>query len=172
MKIVFFLCAAILMAGACSPTPPAAATLAPPPTEAPVRPAAETVAPKVNLTPAVQRITAAEDLVGIWRREEPDSSSSKLWREYRSDGTYRVAVTRDGLEANPLVVGEYQFEGTQFIVVDTSAQPGWDECIAGGHRGRYEVQVVQTGKIRFVKLEDGCSSRSMMLPHGEFIRAD
>jgi hypothetical protein len=57
-------------------------------------------------------ISTAQDLVGIWHQTPTNSFLGELYVQYKEDGTSRSAIgTPDRLESDPLVEGEYWFEG-------------------------------------------------------------
>jgi hypothetical protein len=111
-------------------------------------------------------ITDMSGLNGIWQPIPPATA----WREYRDDGTFRIAGTRDNLEKAPFVTGEYWFEGSVLYFKEVSAEPEW-EC-GGEIIGQYEVQVLESGEMKFVKVEDGCSERAMILPSGKYKKVE
>ena len=111
-------------------------------------------------------ITDMSGLNGIWQPIPP----AIAWREYRDDGTFRIAGTRDNLEKAPFVTGEYWFEGSVLYFKEVSAEPEW-EC-GGEIIGQYEVQVLESGEMRFVKVEDKCSERAMVLPSGKYKKVE
>jgi len=111
-----------------------------------------------------KQITDMSGLYGIWQPIPP----AKVWREYRDDGTFRIAGTRDTLEETPFLTGEYWFEGNVLYFKDVSGEPEW-EC-GGELVAQYEVQVLESGEIKFVKVKDECSERAAMLSNAQYKR--
>ena len=111
-------------------------------------------------------ITDMSGLNGIWQPIPP----AKAWREYRDDGTFRIAGTRDNLEETPFVTGEYWFEGSVLYFKEVSAEAEW-EC-GGEVLAQYEVQVLESGEIKFVKVKDECSERATMLSNGKYKKGE
>jgi hypothetical protein len=105
------------------------------------------------------------DLNGIWQPIPP----ANVWREYREDGTFRMAETQDGLEA-PLVTGEYWFEGSVVHFKEVSGEPEW--ACGAEDIGQYEVQILESGEIRYVMVEDECDGRAATLPNGKYKKAE
>jgi hypothetical protein len=113
-------------------------------------------------------ISTAEELVGIWHQTPTNSFLGDLYFQYKEDGTSRSATgTPDRLESEPLVEGEYWFEEGQLCGKDTAAEPPWDECVEPGTIGKYEAWMYSTGNIRFVRIDDECEGRAMVMP-GEY----
>jgi hypothetical protein len=106
-------------------------------------------------------VTDVSGLHGIWEPIPP----ANLWREYRTDGTFRMAETQDGLEG-PLVTGEYWFQQTILHFREVSGEPEW--ACGADDIGQYEVQMLEGGRIRYVVVEDECDGRAAMLPSGEY----
>jgi hypothetical protein len=109
-----------------------------------------------------KQITDMSGLYGIWQPIPP----TKAWREYRDDGTFQIAGTRDNLEEAPFVTGEYWFEGNVLCFKEVSSEPEW-EC-GGEQIGQYEIQVLESGEIKFVKVKDECSGRAAMLSNAKY----
>ncbi len=90
-----------------------------------------------------------------------------MYRQYTADGIYRMGSSLEELDTQPRVEGEFWFEGEQFAMRDVTALPGYDVCIEAGQVGRYTVERLANGHIRFVAVVDDCSDRAGMLGTGE-----
>jgi len=113
-------------------------------------------------------ISSLEDLAGTWHKTTPSTYGGEIYRQFREDGSYRVAGSIAELESNPRVIGNYRFEDHLLTLEDVSGDPPWDDCVASRQVGKYEVQRLENGYIRFVKVEDECEGRSMILPQGVY----
>jgi hypothetical protein len=124
--------------------------------------AAYTSSPKTPAATSPALITEMAELQGAW---EP-FPLAKTWREYRPDGTFCVARTRDALEDAPALTGEYWFQGDILHFNEISVKPSW--ACGGKLIGQYEVQVLENGEITFVMVEDSCSERAAVLSNGSY----
>jgi lysophospholipase L1-like esterase len=115
----------------------------------------------------INLVTNAEALAGVWHRTTPDSSGAEVYRQYTADGTYRMGRSPEELEAQARVEGEFWFEGDQMVMRDLAALPSYDLCLQAGQVGRYTVERLANGHIRFVEVEDACRDRARMLGTGE-----
>jgi lysophospholipase L1-like esterase len=115
----------------------------------------------------VNVVTKAEALAGIWHRTTPDSLGGDVYRQYTADGTYRMGRSPEELETQPLVEGEFWFEGNQVLMRDAAALPSYGSCLQPEQVGRYAVERLVNGHIRFVEVEDECRDRARMLGTGE-----
>jgi hypothetical protein len=145
-------------------TPQPAATA--PPTATP-EPAAS-VAPNGMAEPAVVgTITSAEELAGVWHKTTRSFMGGEIYRQFTKDGIYRMGNSPQEIEEGPQVEGEFRFEGDHYVMQDMTALPGYDMCIQAGQVGTYTVELLDTGHIRFIAVEDECSERAGMLGAGE-----
>ena len=112
-------------------------------------------------------ITQAKDLAGVWHTTTPNSFGDEVYRQFTADGIYRMGGDPQEIEARPRVEGEFWFEGDQIGVRDVAAQPGYDVCVHGGQVGRYTVERLADGHIRFAEVEDDCRDRAAMLRSSE-----
>ena len=110
-------------------------------------------------------VTDMSGLLGLWEPIPPAS----LWRVYREDGTFRMAETQDSLEA-PLVTGECWFEGSVLHLKEVSGDPEW--ACGAEDIGQYEVQILESGEIKYVMVEDECNGRAAMLPSGTYRKVE
>jgi hypothetical protein len=115
----------------------------------------------------VNLVTNAEALAGVWHRTTPDSLGGEVYRKYTADGTYRMGHSPEELETQPLVEGEFWFEGNQLVMRDVAALPSYGSCLQPEQVGRYAVERMVNGQIRFVEVEDECRDRARMLGTGE-----
>jgi hypothetical protein len=114
-------------------------------------------------------LEGAEDLIGIWH--EMKLAYGEAYLQFKEDGTYRVAMgVVAHFENRPRVEGEYWFEGKQLFIKDTSGASGWDVCTEPKQIvGKYEVQALADGDLKFVAIEDECFDRALFIP-GEYER--
>ena len=115
-------------------------------------------------------INSAEELVGVWHGTTPNSFGSEVYRQFTSDGTYRMGSSLEELETQPRVEGRFWFEGGQIVVQDTFGIPGYDMCVQGEKTGKYDVELLENDHIRFVLIEDECAERGGMLGSSEMER--
>jgi lysophospholipase L1-like esterase len=115
----------------------------------------------------INLVTSAEALAGVWHKTTLDSSGGEVYRQYTADGTYRMGRSPEELEAQPRIEGEFWFEGDQMVMRDVTALPSYDACLQAGQVGRYTVERLANGHIRFVEVEDECRDRARMLGTGE-----
>jgi hypothetical protein len=139
----------------------------PTPTDVPANPTNEPTATQLPMAAPVV-ISSLEDLVGTWHKTTPSTYGGEIYRQFREDGSYRVAGSVAELDSKPRVIGKYGFEEQVLTLEDVSGDPPWDECVKSRQVARYEVQKLESGYIRFVKLEDECDGRSMILPQGVY----
>jgi hypothetical protein len=64
-----------------------------------------------------------------------------------------MAVARDYVELHPTAKGRFWFEGTRLFVEHTLGRCSEDSA------GIYEVHLLESGNLRFVKIEDECMTR-------------
>lgn len=129
---------------------------------------AATATPTATSDPAVvDVITSAEELAGVWHRTTRSSFGGEVYRQYTGEGTYRMGSSPKELKDQPRVEGRFWFEGDQIVVQDTSGLPGYDICVEGEKAGKYKVELLVDGHIRFVLIEDECTERGQMLGSGE-----
>jgi hypothetical protein len=114
-----------------------------------------------------EMVISAEELAGIWHRTTRTGFGGEVYRRYTADGTYRMGSNPQELETQPRVEGEFWFEGDQLVVRDVAALPGYDVCVQAGQVGRYTVERLTNGHIRFVSVDDDCSDRAGMMGTGE-----
>ena len=117
-------------------------------------------------------ITSAEELAGVWHRTTRTGFGGEVYREYTADGTYRMGNSVEELDVRPRVEGKFWFEGDQIVVQDTVGIPGYDICVEGKKTGRYDLEVLENGPIRFILVEDECDQRAGMLGAGEMERVE
>jgi hypothetical protein len=146
------------------------ATPAPTATPGPTATAVPSATPEPTATPGpvvVGTVTSAEELAGVWHRTTRTGMGMDCYRQYTEDGIYRMGTSPEELEARPRVEGKFWFEGVRIVVQDTSGIPGFDVCVEGEKTGKYEVELLENGHIRFVAVEDECRDRMRMLGSGE-----
>jgi hypothetical protein len=98
------------------------------------------------------------DLVGIWR-------GAGAYNQFKSDGTYNVDGSVEGLSSPSIEHGRYLFDGTELqLLTDEDAQT----CAAT--TGRYEVEVVEEGEFQLNVIEDPCDFRKSLIDGRPFTR--
>jgi hypothetical protein len=117
-------------------------------------------------------INSAEELAGVWHRTTRTGFGGEVYRQYTEDGIYRMGGSLEELEARPRVEGRFWFEGGQIVVQDTAGIPGYNTCVEGEKTGRYDLEVLENGHIRFVLAEDECPERAGMVGAGEMERVE
>jgi len=100
--------------------------------------------------PASTPGVTAEDLIGLWYDVDRNE-----YLQLNQDGTYRVAMTRGFLEADPYEIGQYRLEGTLFTFITSDESP---DC--KGQNGRYQIELTEQGQLQFVLQEDACQPRA------------
>ena len=91
--------------------------------------------------------SSAEDIAGTWH-----STIASVELRLNADGTSRVQFG-DG-SAN---TGEFRFEGTRLYLKPLG---GSNECVEmGAETGIYEVELLESGNLKFTVIEDDCLSR-------------
>jgi hypothetical protein len=73
----------------------------------------------------------------------------------------REAGSRDALESQPGTILDYWVEEEQLFIKQTFAQIGMPSC--GDDVGIYEVQLLVSGNLRFIVIEDDCLRRRELL---------
>jgi hypothetical protein len=117
-------------------------------------------------------ITSAEELAGLWHMTASNGLGGEVYRQYTADGIYRMGSSPEELGTRPRVEGEFWFEGELFVMREVAALPGYDACLQAGQVGRYTVEQLANGHIRFVVVEDDCSDRAGWLGTGEMERVE
>lgn len=115
----------------------------------------------------VNLVTSADELAGVWHRTTRTGFGGEVYRQYSADGTYRMGSNPEELETRPKVEGEFWFEGDQLVVRDVAGLPSYDVCVQAGQVGRYTVERLANGHIRFIVVEDECGDRAGMMGAGE-----
>ena len=128
---------------------PATATLLPP--TATAVPPTRTPTPTVSATPAPTPVlaTRAKDIIGTWFGLGTDG----LYQRFYENGTCQTGVSAESVD----VECTFRFEGTQVIITEVKAI-GLPPC--GSKTSIYEVQLLPTSNIRFVKVQDSCAPRA------------
>ena len=129
-----------------TPIPPTATLTPVPPTATPT-----TEPPTATPTQAYTLVTSADEIPGTWAR------AGVFYIRFDSDGTFRQAHALDQLESQPYAILSYQFEGTEMVTVEVSVS-GVPSC--GKKIGRYEIQLLESGNIQIVAIEDQCPPRA------------
>ena len=124
----------ILIASACSPAQTPVST-------------SPTSVPAETFTLA----TSIQDIVGTWH-----VANTKYLRFYE-DGTAHQARSQEALDDQPYAINEVSFEGTRMSLKEIAVS-GVGSC--GDAVGIYEVQLLSSGKIKLVRIEDSCSGRA------------
>ena len=117
-------------------------------------------------------INSAVELAGVWHRTTRTGFGGEVYRQYTEDGSYRMGSSLEELEAQPRVEGRFWFEDAQIVVQDTAGLPAYDICVEGGKTGRYDLEMLENGHIRFVLVEDECADRARLVGAGEMERVE
>lgn len=117
-------------------------------------------------------ITSAEELAGVWHRTTRTDFGGEVYRQYTEDGIYRMGASLEELETGPRVEGKFWFEGDQIVIQDTFGLAGYDICLEGQETGKYDLEVLENGHLRFLLIEDECDERAVLLEAGEMERVD
>jgi hypothetical protein len=156
---------AVLLA-ACSPNPPPATLVSPqpspsplpsdtplatdpPPTSAPPTPSLPP--PSATAPEAYIVITDPNAILGTWRTSLPD------FVRFYADGAYNEANDLEDLETAPFAIGSYEFSDGYLLVRETEVN-GVPSC--GGKVGRYELRLLDSGRLQIVVVKDACGARA------------
>jgi hypothetical protein len=98
----------------------------------------------------------ADDMVGLWILDIEGSSQIV---EFMEDGTYEFSmrVDRQGVP-QPLVRGAYWLEGKQFYIQEIEDPRGTGSGVCP-KIGTYEVQMLESGNLKFTVMDDPCPLR-------------
>ncbi len=90
--------------------------------------------------------SSAEDIVGTWQStihsEEVQLNEDGTWRSQSPDGGFAT--------------GEFRFEGTRYF---DKASPGSECTLIGAQIGIYEVELLESGNLKWILIEDECLTR-------------
>ena len=100
--------------------------------------------------PAPELATSSEDIAGMWF-----SLPSGLVLQFNDDGTAQFGVDSDGTTLG--YEAQTWFEGTR-LFIKFVAYDGVSEACATA-TGTYEVQLLDSGNLRFVRAQDECQLR-------------
>ena len=104
-----------------------------------------------------------EDIVGTWDGIKGGGGFIQI----EGDGAWLHAGDLDGLEDRQGVTGEIRFGEMQFIITETAVDFGAGEiCVDSGI---YEVQLLESGNLKFVVIDDECERRANALQGAEGI---
>ena len=106
--------------------------------------------PTVTPTPAFTLATSAGEFLGTW-------VSGNYYIRFDKDGTFRMAHALDRLDSRPYAISSYQFEGTKMVTTDIKVS-GVPSC--GKKIGSYEIQLLKSGNIQIVAVQDQCAGRA------------
>jgi hypothetical protein len=160
----------LLLSGCAGSTPPAPTSTQLAGAEPSPPPTAPTPVPLPTPEPAVATITSAEELIGLWHDAHPGGFMGDTFARYSADGTVRGASSLEKLDTEPRFVSEYWFENGVFFQRDTAGLPGWDMCVKDGFIGQYRLEVLASGNVRTVLIEDGCEIRAWFKDGAEIVR--
>jgi len=91
-----------------------------------------------------------DPIVGTWKFSSSDFTRFDL------DGTYREARSLESLDDKPFSIGHYDFDNG-YLVVETLSVFGVPSC--GTKVGKYEVRILDSGKMQIVLIKDSCGPR-------------
>jgi len=92
-----------------------------------------------------------DDVTGTWKVLTFGS-----YAQINEDGTYSIAGTIERLEDSPLDVGQWTLEGALFTYISSDESA----VCAAGESGIYEVELTDESRMRHVRQEDACRTRS------------
>ncbi|MCJ7678296.1 MAG: hypothetical protein MUO35_11305, partial [Anaerolineales bacterium] len=96
-------------------------------------------------------ITDPGAIIGTWKTSLPD------FVRFYADGAYNEANHLEDLEIAPFAIGSYEFSDG-FLVVREMEVHGVPSC--GGKVGRYELRLLDSGRLQVVVLKDACEARA------------
>jgi hypothetical protein len=103
--------------------------------------------------------TEVDDIDGTWHKTS-SVYAFMGYIQFKPDGTGRLGAAFDGVEVLAKVEGEYWFEGTQLFWKAASAEPNYEHCLQPGKEtGKYNIEILPNGNLKFEMVEDGCPSR-------------
>ena len=93
--------------------------------------------------------TSADEIVGTWVSNSCWAGTCYL--RFYKDGTTHEASALDKLDGEPYAINSYQLKGTEMFVkeVKVVGVPSSGDVI-----GRYQVELLESGNIRIVCIED------------------
>lgn len=94
------------------------------------------------------------DVVGTWYSE-----GTGIYYRFNEDGTYAAALAEENFATGPGIEGEYRFEGMRIVLQHTTA----DAIDCDDAEGRYIVEELESGNIRFSEGDDECEWRTLTL---------
>lgn len=102
---------------------------------------------------------SVDDIAGTWHKTS-SVYAFMGYIQFKPDGTGRLGAAFDGVEVLAKVEGEYWFEGTQLLWKAASAEPNYEHCLQPGKEtGKYNIEILPNGNLKFEMVEDGCPSR-------------
>jgi hypothetical protein len=102
---------------------------------------------------------SVDDIAGTWHKTS-SVYAFMGYIQFKPDGTGRLGAAFDGVEVLAKVEGEYWFEGTQLFWKAASAEPNYEHCLQPGKEtGKYNIEILPNGNLKFEMVEDGCPSR-------------
>jgi hypothetical protein len=125
----------VLLASACSPA------------QAPIA-----ASPTSISTEAFTPATSIQDIVGTWQAE-----GFRVYLRFEEDGTLRYARALESLDAEPYAIAQIRFGGTQMFMKEVAVS-GVPSC--GEAEVVYEVQLLSSGNIQIVEIDDPCRPRA------------
>jgi hypothetical protein len=133
-----------------APPIPSATPILHTPTETPIPPTA-TPTKKPTRTPRLA--TSPEDILGTWLGIE---NRDGMYIRFNDDGTCQLATSLKSLNTQPNVRCTYSFEENHLIFTEVNTY-NLPEC--GPTPAKYQVELLPTGQIDFIKVEDRCGPR-------------
>jgi hypothetical protein len=79
-----------------------------------------------------------------------------MYQRFKNDGTHYLSVSLENLNTKPAVEGTCRFEGNVLVLTDVKVT-GLPSC--GGRPGRYQVHLLPSGNITFVRVFETCQPR-------------
>jgi hypothetical protein len=120
-----------------------------PATPTPILPTFTPIPPTVTPTRAITLIMSPDQIFGTWHK-------GNYYIRFEKDGTFRQAEGPEKLDNEPYAISSYHFEGTNFVTTGISVS-GVPSC--GDKIGKYEIRLLEGGKIHFIPVMDQCKPR-------------
>ena len=103
--------------------------------------------PTLSPLPLPNLATANQHVAGTWY-----GSLGGFYFQFSEIGVLRAAMALEALEDQPDIEGEFWFEESKFFITD-------DNPLCENSTGIYQVQLLASGNLRFVAIDDKCQKR-------------
>ena len=105
----------------------------------------------IDLAPALELATSSQDIAGLWF-----GLPTGLMVQFKENGTAQFGVDSDGTTLG--YDAQAWFEGTRLFIKFIDYDGASEVC--GTATGIYEVQLLDSGNLRFVEVQDECRFRA------------